>query len=776
MENSSERDSRLDAVLTRLYGTDGADGSRMLICHVGYLLGWSPEDVVQRHRDLFATHITVGEVTEAWTRVACRPATALIRSDKTVMPILAQLPRLLLTAARTAGWNPRDDDRTWESLIVACAGMGIEPVAEDFPLVPPDVLVDVLWSQPGLLVFDLADFDEARRTHRRKMSASQALARGVVHANGWMPTIELYESREDLRTMNQCLMQGIEPLALSHVVDDVAYVGYLLRDDEPPLTRLVPLSGSGGRQFLAMAAILGVARMEVYDADDPALPLAFTRPLYFAHLRGAAREDVETLVEAAGRQIDDFGLLDRTRHSDAYGVSRILRDTFGHREDDPEAVAEYDRLLRSYYDEVAFGSDPRAPMPPIHLLPTFDTRTLANPFAETDAIVHFSYDRLHSVCEFIGRSGGQQWDGAVHAPEHLGLLVDEFEQCRRDGLATTDDGDAALTAVLGPLMTMAEATAKQLRATGMSDGIRQVWYTADNALERVPWGACLEEALAVPCVRTPSMTLGILVDNAVGPLPHRGSNLTDIFLCNPVVGNPHHLDSAEAECATIAGMNPNSEMRATPDDLLNSVADVIHVSAHGDGDATSFTNRLRLGEAGDEHVSALDILASPRPITADLVFLDCCTAGSADHSRTARHEDLSVADALVLAGTQYVVASGWPIGDTSGAAYSIVFHWLLHQGYPDPPRALRATQKYFRGETDQGTALELDELLARSLPRFDAHARREAAKWANVLAFEIHGRPARREPAPSTDYEYEAAIIADSVRKAAHRQHSNLEP
>jgi len=170
------------------------------------------------------------------------------------------------------------------------------------------------------------------------------------------------------------------------------------------------------------------------------------------------------------------------------------------------------------------------------------------------------------------------------------------------------------------------------------------------------------------------------IDLAVDAPPRPVSPPSDAL----VVADPDGtLRLAQEEGAGVAGtLNSRgvatrllTGAEASRDRVLEGIetAGMIHFAGHAEATEDSWGSHLRL--AGQERLTAPDVLAAPR--VPPLVFLSACETAQAT---TAPVETLGLAQAFIAAGSQAVVATHRPLPDRLGYAFAAAFYDALPDG------------------------------------------------------------------------------------------------
>lgn len=137
-----------------------------------------------------------------------------------------------------------------------------------------------------------------------------------------------------------------------------------------------------------------------------------------------------------------------------------------------------------------------------------------------------------------------------------------------------------------------------------------------------------------------------------------------------------------------------SKEEATGKQLLSELPRyrLVHLSTHAFPDRRPMLSRLivKRQEGGDGAISALDLLELERPLSAHLVTLSACDTGQV---RPGKGDDiLGLSRAFLLAGSNAVVASLWPIRQESTMYLMKVFYETLKTGKTSISEALAYAQ------------------------------------------------------------------------------------
>jgi CHAT domain-containing protein len=165
---------------------------------------------------------------------------------------------------------------------------------------------------------------------------------------------------------------------------------------------------------------------------------------------------------------------------------------------------------------------------------------------------------------------------------------------------------------------------------------------------------------------------------------------------------PHARQEAIA-IASLLGTEPRLDRAATEAAVRRDLgsADIVHLATHGrlsDGNPMSSAVLLAASssgaaEAGDNGaLEAWEIFAQVR-LKADLVVLSGCETARGEV--TQGEGIVGLTRALQYAGATSIVASQWPVADTSTTAFMQVFHQGLRAGRPKD-EALRSAMASLR--------------------------------------------------------------------------------
>jgi CHAT domain-containing protein len=136
--------------------------------------------------------------------------------------------------------------------------------------------------------------------------------------------------------------------------------------------------------------------------------------------------------------------------------------------------------------------------------------------------------------------------------------------------------------------------------------------------------------------------------------------------------------------------------------------DVAHLACHALAEvARPLESGLLL--AGDEALTLGEIFQL-RLWRMRLCFLSACDTGVV--GRHVPDEVVSFPMGLIQAGAGGVIASMWPVRDTTAAVLAAAFYRRWPTAEPDPARALRDAQRWLR----HSTTAQADDLLVGLLP------------------------------------------------------------
>ena len=248
----------------------------------------------------------------------------------------------------------------------------------------------------------------------------------------------------------------------------------------------------------------------------------------------------------------------------------------------------------------------------------------------------------------------------------------------------------------------------------------------DGPLHRVPFGGLFDlssqqylfERTAVRVASNIASALGGATTPPGRPHPLNALVVGDPQLTGPQAGTFPRLLDARNEANEVANLYEKRTIMlgrdATKDRVLDSMksADVIHFAGHAFASPSVPNPRLLL--AGDpmnaaDAVSAADL--SGRVKDSTTVILAACETGATRFDQAT--SVMSISSAFLRAGARSVVATLWPIDDTSGAAFFPAIHRELLDG--------------------RGTAVAVAR--AQRACRRDARCRASAPTWIGTTVY-----------------------------------------
>ncbi|AUI51893.1 hypothetical protein AC20117_14940 [Arthrobacter crystallopoietes] len=752
----------------------------VLTAHLGYLFGWSAGSTAACIAALLAQHesvddLTADSISEIWGKLALRPFQLENQYSFTTAADLVRCWGLLATA----NGIPLDDLPTdWDrSLEHALFGMNCDPESSRADDLPKEVLE--LLEGPRVVYTDIM----AKPSHPtieglewRDSLAATLPQRIIMHTNGLLPTLELYLDSADIEWFKDISWRPNDLFLTAIYQTEIIEFGFVWEFNNRRRTFVAPLYGSHGKYSLALAMIFGMVRVDLYDTSKFPMPHILSRSLYVSidacreffntgSMKNTMTNDILTPIS------EEFNAIDRTRHADAIASSLLLREAFPSAIVDKDALAKFDSDIDDWRASLRLGQAIERPVPPPASSSAYWPPPCPSDYLHPDEIfLHLEYDARRSELSFI-------WvDGENNFFEHYEVIGQTFlnnigkhlehrengERAKNPSVVS-DDGESTLRDVLSSIASPLENWWNEISSKPL-----KIWYSPGRQLSGVPLHFLLSAISKAECLRTPSLLLSAMVAQAVPRRYEKNSNLLDIFDCS---AGDTRISSATKECRAIRDCYRLYLPKHTSEEFLQSQADVIHVSAHGKGFGNLADNQLLLGPSGEETVDVIDILRSEGVSQAELIFLDVCSVGSANNARTALHEGLSVADALLLRGASHVVAAEWPIGDLYGALYSTAFHMTYTQNH-SVAESLHIVRSFFQ-ETLDYPDMEwlIDGILERTYGDWRSQIEKLSTKpdhFGYIAAFEVHGRPQRIKEKEESSPDPISSLIAWNRRASKY--------
>jgi hypothetical protein len=778
--------------LEELYGLTGderCDKNGLFItltAHLGYLFGWSEGDTAECLKTLVPTAESSNEwtssaVSQIWSRLAMTPLRHRAGLNPTPQTVACDLVIHWLALAKQRGIDLEAlSPVVTRSLNHALFGIDYE-VVEGEPRRRGDLPSELFDLLKGPLVFYMDVIAGMSRESKHDTSWRQSLpatmhARMIMHAHGLLPTLEMYLTEAELEPFRNIAWREDELFLSVFQRREELEFGFAWKIEDDLLVCTAPVSGAHGRYALATAMIFGLVRIDVFNVSLPSMPHQFSRTVYVSAAQSRAFFDTDDINSAVNNAIlaptsEEFLSIDESRHIGVIASSHLLRQSSTAMFKDLSGVEEYDQQIDTwrYSRRLNSAPSPRPPAPPILEEVASPSGRPGDYLGDSEIFVHIEYDGHRGEIGFVWVDASDTYvehyetvDGRFDSAlvEHL----DHRQQgeLRGDTPVISDRGEETLRILIGMLEQPFRGWFSVL-----GDKPSRIWYSTGRQLTGVPLHFLLGVVSVTECVRSPSLFISALVDEATEREETSQYRLLDVFDCS---AGESRIDFASKECQAIQDCYGYSLSKHSSDDFQCSEADVIHVSAHGKGFGEAADNMLLLGSSGDEVVDVIDILRAPGALRADLIFLDVCSVGSVNNATTALHEGVSVADALLLRGARYVVAAEWPIGDYYGALYSVAFHFANTQNH-SVPASLHIVRAYFQG-TLQYPEMErlLDDILERTFGDWRKRSGQLRSKPDDVgylAAFEVHGRPVRKRGVAKTPVGQRGEVFAAAERRLA---------
>ena len=777
--------------LEELYGLTGekrCDENGLFItltAHLGYLFGWSECDTAECLQTLVPADSpnewTSSAVAKIWSRLAMTPLRHRPGPNPTPQTVACDLVIHWFALAKQHGIDLEAlSPIVARSLKHALFGIDYEVVEGEPPRrgeLPPE-LFDLL---KGPLVFYMDVIAGISGELKRDTSWRQSLpatmrARMIMHSHGLLPTLEMYLTEAELEPFRDIAWREDELFLSVFQRSDELEFGFAWKIEEDLLVCTAPVSGAHGRYALATAMILGLVRIDVFNASQPSMPRQFSRTVYVSAAQSRAFFDTEEINSAVNNAIlaptsEEFLSIDESRHKGVIASSHLLRHSSPAAFKDLSAVKKYDQEIDTwrYSRRLKSAPSPRPPAPPILEEVASPPGRPSDFLGDSEIFVHIEYDGYRGEIGFVWADASDKYlehyetvDGLFDSALAEHLRHREQGESRGDTPVISDRGEETLRVLIGALE---QPLRRWFSVLGVTPS--RIWYSTGRQLTGVPLHFLLSVVSSTECVRSPSLFISALVDAALERVEVSNYRLLDVFDCS---AGASRIDFATKECQAIQDCYGYYLSKHSSDDFLCSEADVIHVSAHGKGFGEAADNMLLMGCSGDEVVDVIDILRAPGTLRAELIFLDVCSVGSVNNATTALHEGVSVADALLLRGARYVVAAEWPIGDFYGALYSVAFHFANRQNH-NVPASLHIVRAYFQGSL-QYPEMErlLDDLLERTFGDWRKRSAQLRSKLDDVgylAAFEVHGRPVRKRGVAKTPFGQRSEVFAAAQRRLA---------
>lgn len=255
---------------------------------------------------------------------------------------------------------------------------------------------------------------------------------------------------------------------------------------------------------------------------------------------------------------------------------------------------------------------------------------------------------------------------------------------------------------------------------------RELVIVPDGVLHRVPFGSLFDSVSGRYVFEQTTVRLAPNMSYALAGVPRESTPTRALVIGDPQLRGPQarefpSLTAARTEAVAVGRLYPQPAVmvgaEATKEQTLSSIgsADVVHFAGHAI--AASNINAPRLLLAGDPRdtstgISAADLAGHIRPNTK--VVLAACETGATSIDRAASLT--SISSAFLRAGASSVVASLWPVEDSSAAEFFPSIHRELLRGAP----------------------LSSAVASAQRACRQNQNCRRAAATW---IGTSVYGRP-----------------------------------
>ncbi len=273
----------------------------------------------------------------------------------------------------------------------------------------------------------------------------------------------------------------------------------------------------------------------------------------------------------------------------------------------------------------------------------------------------------------------------------------------------------------------------------------------DRRTARIPWELVRYDDPQVerpPATRFPITRQLSVVPSWDRPPESRGLR---VMVAADLEGGPFALPGARREAASVARLfegaqwtvsppiiGPQAALKRLLPELLGQPPTVVHIAAHGlAGDNPGIVLPAPVPSADGQRsphrlrgIHLMDLTSLPK-----LVFLNACHSGYVDQEQGGEFAP-TMAEALIGAGIQAVVVSGWPVNDLAAQTFAETFWDLMLTGHPLGEAAQEARLRTWREYPEVNT-------------------------WA---AYQVYGDPGMRLPSPERDPLGTSGSILDTLR------------
>lgn len=231
---------------------------------------------------------------------------------------------------------------------------------------------------------------------------------------------------------------------------------------------------------------------------------------------------------------------------------------------------------------------------------------------------------------------------------------------------------------------------------------QSIVIVADAETANVPFGALRKNAASPFLVETASVVYAPSIAALMAPARSRPSLLRSVALFgSPLMDRKLYPDlpplpEVGVETASIAKLYPSVAVltgaRASRPALLAAMrsSDVIHVAVHAIANTrVPYLSSLILSPHGNDHGALYAEEIARTRVRSRLVVLSGCSTAVGARLRTEGMTGL--ASAFLAGGAEEVLATSWPIADSSAASLTTEFHRGIRNGV-DGARALQHAQ------------------------------------------------------------------------------------